>query len=200
MEERVEQTNLNFIHHLIYLRDSQESESLAGEIFDLQNRSGFPGLVSECKGLIKAYGLPDVLNEKLNLSKAAWKNSIKSGMMAHSEKCIKEEFCQYSKLKNKIFENENLQLKDYIQSMKLRDARTMFRIRSGMVKTKMNMKNSRSYSMDLWKCDDCRSMDSQSHIVWCPAYAELREGKDLNSDQDLVTYYQQVMKIREDSE
>jgi hypothetical protein len=121
-------------------------------------------------------------------------------MMAHSEKCIKEEFCQYSKLKNKNFENENLQLKDYVQSMKLRDARTMFRIRSGMVKTKMNMKNSRSYSMDLWKCDDCRSMDSQSHIVWCPAYAELREGKDLNSDQDLVTYYQQVMKIREDSE
>ena len=86
MEERVEQKKLNFIHHLIYLRDNQESESLAGEIFDLQNRYGFPGLVSECKGLIKAYGLPDVLNEKLNLSKAAWKNSIKSGMMAHSEK------------------------------------------------------------------------------------------------------------------
>ena len=43
-------------------------------------------------------------------------------------------------------------------------------------------------------------MDSQSHIVWCPAYAELREGKDLNSDQDLVTYYHEVMKIREDSE
>ena len=72
------------------------------------------------------------------------------------------------------------------------------RIRSGMVKTKMNMKNNRNYSMDLWKCDDCRSMDSQSHIVWCPAYAGLREGKDLNCDQDLVTYYQEVMKLRED--
>ena len=51
MEEEVEQKKLNFIHHLIYLRDIQESESLASEIFDLQNRYGFPGLVSEFKGL-----------------------------------------------------------------------------------------------------------------------------------------------------
>ena len=148
---------------------SQEIESLASEIFDLQNRYGFPGLVSECKGLIKTYGLPYILNGQLNLSKVAWKKSIKSGMIEHSEKLIKEKSCQYSKLKYITFENENLQLKDSVQSMQLRDARTMFCIRSGMVKTKMNMKSSRNYSMDSWKCNDCRSMDFQSHIVWYPA-------------------------------
>jgi hypothetical protein len=36
--------------------------------------------------------------------------------------------------------------------------------------------------------------------LWCPAFASLREGKDLNSDIDLVHYYQQVIKIREDNE
>ena len=126
---------MNFIHHLIYLRDSQESESLAGEIFDLQNKNGFPGLVSECKGLIKSYRLPDIINGQLNLTKIAWKKSVKSGLMEHSEKAIKEKFGQNSKLKNKNFENEKFQLKDYVQSMKLRDARTMFRIRSGNVKS-----------------------------------------------------------------
>jgi hypothetical protein len=103
----------------------------------------------------------------------------------------------YSKLINKDLENENLEVKDYVNSMKLEDARTLFRIRSGMINANMNMKNNSKYSMDIWRCDDCRSMDSQSHIIWCPAYAGLREGKDLSCDQDLVTYYQQVLKLRE---
>ena len=67
---------------------------------------------------------------------------------------------------NKNLENEVLELKDYVKSMKLRDARTLFLIRSGMINAKMNMKSNTKYSMDLWRCDDCRSMDSQSHIIW----------------------------------
>jgi hypothetical protein len=31
-------------------------------------------------------------------------------------------------------------------------------------------------------------------------FAPLREGKDLKKDSDLVNYYQQVIKIREDRE
>ena len=68
-----------------------------------------------------------------------------------------------------------------------------------MLDVKMNRKNDPKYAQDLWKCDDCQSMDSQAHIVWCPAYATLREGKDLKSDADLVEYYQKVMKIIEDN-
>ena len=41
-------------------------------------------------------------------------------------------------------------------------------------------------------------MDSQAHIVWCPAYAALKEGKYLECNKDLVEYYQEFMKIRED--
>ena len=119
-------------------------------------------------------------------------------MKDNSEKSIKREFAKYSKLMNKNLEEESLQIKDYVESMKLRDARMLFRLRSGMVNAKMNRKNDRQYSMDLWRCNDCHSMDSQSHIMWCPAYAGLREGKDLKCDKDLVKYYQQVMKIRED--
>ena len=84
--------------------------------------------------------------------------------------------------------------------MKLRDARTLFRMRSGMINAKMTMKSKTKYSMDLWRCDDCRSMDSQSHIIWCPAYAGLREGTNLDCDLVLVAYYQHVMKLREDNQ
>ena len=199
MEERVIQGKLNFIHHLVSLRDVKESESLAGDIFDMQAKYSFPGLVTECREYIKTYKLPNIIDSKLNLSKFQWKNCIKAGMTENSEKSIKKEFSKYSKLINKNLEEESLQIKEYVKSMKLRDVRMLFRLRSGMVNAKMNRKNDKKYSMDLWRCDDCRSMDSQSHIIWCPAYAELREGKDLKCDQDLVKYYQQVMKIREES-
>jgi hypothetical protein len=200
MVERVAQKKLNFIHHLMKLRDCQESESLAGEVFDLQARYGFPGLVSECNKLMKTYGLPNIVQDNLGLSKFVWKKTVKNCLIETSEKSIKKEFEKYSKLMNKNLENEVLELKDYVKSMKLRDARTLFRMRSGMINAKMNMKSNTSYSMDLWRCDDCRSMDSQSHIIWCPAYAELREGKNLDCDLDLVAYYQQVMKLREDNQ
>ena len=48
----------------------------------------------------------------------------------------------------------------------------------------------------LWQCDSCQtSIESQSHIMWCPSYSELREGKDINNDNDLIEYVKSVLKI-----
>ena len=196
MEERVAKKKLGFLYHLASMRGTK---SLASEIFDLQARYDFPGLVSECRNLIQLYGLPNIIDRKTEVSKNQWKNLVKSNILKQSQKNIQSEFSNYSKLMDKNLEKENFQLKDYVKNMKLRDARTNFRIRSGMINAKMNRKNDPKYALELWKCDDCFSMDSQAHIVWCPAYAALREGKDLKNDRDLVEYYQQVMKIREDS-
>ena len=103
-----------------------------------------------------------------------------------------------SKLRDLRNEEENeLSVKDYIKTMSLRNARTLFRIRSNMVEVKMNHKSNRNHANDLWKCDFCYSLDSQSHIMWCPAFSSLREGKNLQNDLDLVSYFQDVMKIRE---
>ena len=58
---------------------------------------------------------------------------------------------------------------------------------------------------ELWRCDSCSSLldpdscnniDTQSHILWCPAYRKLREGKSLDNDKDIVNYFRQVMVIR----
>ena len=103
----------------------------------------------------------------------------------------------YSKLKEIGKSEESLGIKDYLKNMSLRDSRTMFRIRSFMTNVKMNKKSDKTYAEALWKCDFCKSLDSQSHILWCPAFSPLREGKSLNSDLDLVKYFQEVMRIRE---
>ena len=65
-----------------------------------------------------------------------------------------------------------------------------------MLDVKMNKKSDKSNADNLWRCDFCRSLDSQSHIMWCPAFVSLREGKNLHDNDDLILYVQQVMKIR----
>ena len=57
----------------------------------------------------------------------------------------------------------------------------------------MNKKNKES----LWQCTGCGNIDSQAHILWCPAYKELREGKSMESDEDVVEYIQKVLDIRD---
>ena len=197
MKERIHQKKLNFLHHL----KSLESESLAAEIYDLQARYDFPGLVSECRELIAFYALPNIIDShgQKAVSQQTWKRLVKKAIKDKSEEVIKSSFKSYSKLKNKNYESENFEIKPYITEMRLREARTLFRVRSSMIPAKMNMKSNPNYAQELWKCDDCMSMDSQSHILWCPAYAPLREGKTLSNDLDLVHYFQAVIKIREDN-
>ena len=49
-----------------------------------------------------------------------------------------------------------------------------------------------------WLCDSCKTkIDSNSHVTWCVAYRELREGKDLKCDKDLAEYLKKVMLIRD---
>ena len=124
---------------------------------------------------------------------------MKKAVRAKSEINIKKEFANSSKLKNLNVPSENLRLHDYIKNMNLRNVRTNFRIRSHMIDTKYNKKSDKKYEAELWRCDDCKSLDSQSHIIWCPAFAPLREGRNLKNDNDLVSYFQEVLRIRSNS-
>ena len=67
-----------------------------------------------------------------------------------------------------------------------------------MTDLKFNFKHDKNYSDELWRCDSCQSsIETQQHVLICPAYSELRQGKDIKNDKDLVSYIKQVMKIRE---
>ena len=111
---------------------------------------------------------------------------MKSKVKKYSEEKLKSQFMEYSKLKGgPLMEDE---------------ARTMFRIRTLMMPAKLNMKSDPKFAGKLWKCDQCQKLDSQSHILWCPFFAPLREGRDINDDKDLVDNFTNVFKIREDLE
>ena len=64
-----------------------------------------------------------------------------------------------------------------------------------MVDAKFNF--SAKYEKELWRCDSCLSaIETQSHLMFCPAYASLRVGKDLKNDDHIIDYMQGIMDVR----
>ena len=82
--------------------------------------------------------------------------------------------------------------------MTLQQTRMQFKIRTKMTNCKMNFSNDMKNRESLWKCDSCQTnIDTQKHVLFCPAYKKLREGKSLENDMDIVNYFIEVMRIRE---
>jgi hypothetical protein len=196
MEERIEKRKLNLLFHLRNL----ETSSLANEVYEMQKLYNFPGLVSECRKLIIKFGLPNIIDTDTKMTKLQWKNLVKKAILNYSSENLKLQFKTYSKLRDGPLTEGELSIEPYVEDMKLRDARTFFRIRTKMLPAKFNMKSSPKFANESWKCDFCKKIDSQSHIMWCSSFAPLREGRNINDDKDLVNYIQQVFKIREDFE
>ena len=90
---------------------------------------------------------------------------------------------------------ENFDAKEYLSELKLNQSRWNFKLRSGMLDVKFNY--SSKYERELWLCDSCcSSIETQSHLLYCPAYSTLRDGKDLHNDEHLIEYIQKVMNTR----
>ena len=101
----------------------------------------------------------------------------------------------YSKLE--VMKREAYEENTYLKEMPMYNARINFSLRARTFPCKMNTMNNPKFKADMWRCDLCEScIDSQSHILYCPAYKELREGRTLSSDDDIVSYFRDVLAIR----
>ena len=93
--------------------------------------------------------------------------------------------------------NEDVRRKEYFGEKSLEDTRLLFRIRTRMVDLKANFKNKPAFKKDGWTCEGCwKEVESHGHVISCQAYEHVREGKDLDSDTDLVQFFKEVLKIR----
>ena len=120
-------------------------------------------------------------------------------MIEHNEKELKQEIKSKDYKKIRDFLNEKSQMKEYFTLFNVEEVRLKFRWRTKMVDTKFNFENKKDYSHSLWQCNSCEtSIESQSHLLWCPAYKNLREEKNLNNDDDLLEYVKKVLEIRQD--
>ena len=94
-----------------------------------------------------------------------------------------------SKLEEFFLDDNNFETKSYLRNMTLTDARVKFKFKTKMIDVKFNYKNDPTNLATLWRCDSCQSaIETQGHILWCPAYSELRHGKDIKNDKHLIEY------------
>ena len=101
------------------------------------------------------------------------------------------------KTKLEDVKDEQFEMKEYMKTKVIEDARMMFKIRSKMVDVKWNFKNDARYKAELWFCDGCKeTIETQAHVMHCPAYENLIVGMSPQSDKDIVEYFRKVLQIR----
>ena len=88
MREKVHIRKLNLLHHLKNL----PSDSLGSEFYQLQAKLHLPGLIKECRTLIRMYNLPDIIDGQQNFPKEKWKKLVKRAVRDVSELNAKKEF------------------------------------------------------------------------------------------------------------
>ena len=151
----------------------------------------------EVRELCKELDLMNIIdNFPEGCSKASWKHRVNKAVNKAYEKELKNSIEQYSKL-DELRDETTWERKDYFKKMTMAEARLKFSLRTKMFKCKFNYANDPKNKADNWKCDSCqRNIDSQSHVLWCPAYSRLREGKSMDNDKDIITYFKKVLNIR----
>ena len=117
------------------------------------------------------------LPKAMDCTQLQWKTAVKKAIKVKNRNdllaMIEEK--DYKKIDLVDLKKENFEMKPYMIQLNLQSARTKFAIRTKMTKTvKLNYKNDPSNKKKMWMCDDCTSVDSQEHILWCPAYGHLR--------------------------
>ena len=191
MENRIIQKKLNLFHHLVNLPDTE----LAKQMVNAQSLHKFPGLVTECQDYIKELDLPNIT--VITIKQNYWKKIVKKAIREKNEKELKEDIEKHKKVKE--YSKETFEQKQYFRSLNLKEARNIFKYRAKMTQyVKRNYPNDPKYRQSLWQCAGCNSaIDTQSHVMWCQAYSDLRKNKDFNDDKDLANYIEEVLKIRE---
>ena len=81
--------------------------------------NGLPGLVAECKELLKLYHLPDILDQNFNVSKTLWKKTVMKAVENKSQNILRKEFMTFTKLKNlEMNATDKLKAEDDVCSVK----------------------------------------------------------------------------------
>jgi hypothetical protein len=102
--------------------------------------------------------------------------------------------------KTEKLKDEDCQRKNYMELKSLAYVRSIFRVRTNMVEgfrgSFQNMHKNTSLN-----CVGCGlEVDYQAHSMECPSYDDLREGLDMDKDQDLVSFFRKVMDRRSEEE
>ena len=198
---RILQNKLLLLHHIATLTE----DSLARQVYEVQKNLNLPGLLQECNNFLVNAEVIDVGK----YTQTEWKRLVNAKINEMNRDDILNQMKKpYKKISYEEHVHEKLQLQPYLESLHISDARLRFKLKTGMTPTvRMNFPSDPEFSRKLWTCPGCSEeksghdqvvgyRDTQTHILSCEGYADLREHKDLTCDKELVNYFSLVIKKR----
>ena len=196
MKFMILQKKLLFLHHVATLPGS----ALAKQIYTVQTQLGLPGIAQECQDFLTKFQI-----SQIDLfSKFQWKTFVKKHIRSMNKDDLLHEMKGYKKLNIEQLQNEEFKRKSYLSSLNIYESRMRFKIKSHMTPSiRMNFQSDVQHTRDMWACPGCLTggdigcRDTQYHVMICPSYADLRQDKDLTKDKDVVHYFQQFIKVRQ---
>ena len=195
-ENRIIESKLLFYYHLVNL----SNDTLAKKIYLEEIKLNIGGYHHECQIYLANLNINP--EEAKYLNKTQWKALIRDSLKRKTRSDILDRAKPYKKVDYFIMKEEEYEMKYYLKTMKLEQARIMFSLRTKTTKfIKSHFFSDKKYASQLWKCStECDKIDTIQHIAFaCPKYEHLKRDKDLqNNDVDLVNFFQDVIKLRED--
>ena len=166
-------------------------------MYEQQVKLNFEGLSSDVTKLCDLIGLEDAnITEK---GKKEYANLVKKACREYDEKMMKNDMERMKESKMKRMWKDDLRMKDYVRTGTLYSVRKTWEARSYMLRVAGNFPNQKKYQRTGWLCQACdlRVREDQDHLTSCKGYADLRDGKDLDHDSELVDFFRGVMERRE---
>ena len=190
MKYKVYSRIVNFVKHM---HSQDENLSLCKQIMNEQIVNEWPGLVKVAVSICDELKVPGLLDSQIN--KNQFKASVKKACSRLNNEDLISQISTYKKMS--AIQNEIQKGNGYFFAEALQTARNVFRFRVDLFEAKYNYKNKPEYKNEKYMCDSCMSqIDINTHVLHCPAYASLRENRNLNNDKQLAQYLQQVLEIR----
>ena len=192
IQVRIWQQKIQLVYHICHL----EVGELARDMLEEQVKHGWPGLVREVSELCEMLRVEDA--RKTNKSKGEYSKDVKTACKWHDEASMKREMEDKKEKKMRTMYHDNLELKDYVKTGDLYSARTTWEVRSHMLRVAGNYPGHGRYAATGWKCQACslEVREDQEHLSSCAGYADLRAGRDLRDEGELVTFLKNVMARR----
>ena len=183
---------LYHVHHLNY-------DALGKEVLEQMKILELPGLWQESLEYMRKI---DIKVEELDiLSKTQWKMRVKSAVENWNRLELLKQIEPYSKLDVVELSKDKNTTKPKLFSLSLSQARTKFALDSKMLKTVKSLYSSdRKNEEDRWECRQCTRVCSIRHLKICPYFEEERKNRNLLEDDDLISYFQEIIKIRMNDE
>jgi hypothetical protein len=188
---RVWREKVMLIHHI----RSLSQESIASQMYSEQVRNNWPGLAREAEDICINLNIEDV--NLTSLSRCQYARVVDTAISRKEDEDMKTDTVDSTKMRN--IRKDTWGIKEYVKNGNLYTVRSTWEIRAFMLRVAGNYSHHSKYLATGWLCQACRLQvrEDQDHLGSCAGYEDLREGKDMDDDNELVKFYQAVMRRRE---